>query len=303
MQATIDNIKTYLLNLQQDICAMVSQYDSKVFLTDSWESKLGSGQSHVLQQGDVMEQAGVNFSHVSGEQMPGSATAHRPELAGQPFEALGVSVVMHPINPYVPTSHFNVRYFQSRKGDDTVWWFGGGFDLTPYYGFVEDCRHWHQMCKDACDPFGTELYPELKQWADGYFFLKHRNESRGIGGIFFDDFNRLPPEECFAFIQSVGEHYIKAYDPIIARRRHLAYGEREREFQAYRRGRYVEFNLVYDRGTLFGLRSGGRTDSILMSLPPIVRWGYAWQPQPNSKEAQLYNDFLGARDWLQKSGE
>lgn len=303
MQATIDNIKTYLLNLQQDICAMVNQYDSKVFLTDSWESKLGSGQSHVLQQGDVMEQAGVNFSHVSGEQMPGSATAHRPELAGQPFEALGVSVVMHPINPYVPTSHFNVRYFQAGQGDDTVWWFGGGFDLTPYYGFVEDCRHWHQMCKDACDPFGTELYPELKQWADEYFFLQHRNESRGIGGIFFDDFNRLPPEECFAFIQSVGEHYIKAYGPIIARRRHLAYGEREREFRAYRRGRYVEFNLVYDRGTLFGLRSGGRTDSILMSLPPIVRWGYAWQPQPNSKEAQLYNDFLGARDWLQKSGE
>ena len=303
MQATIDNIKTYLLNLQQDICAMVNQYDSKAFLTDSWESKLGSGQSHVLQQGDVMEQAGVNFSHVSGEQMPGSATAHRPELAGQPFEALGVSVVMHPINPYVPTSHFNVRYFQAGQGDDTVWWFGGGFDLTPYYCFVEDCQHWHQMCKDACDPFGTELYPEFKQWADEYFFLQHRNESRGIGGIFFDDFNRLTPEECFAFIQSVGEHYIKAYDPIIARRRHLAYGECEREFQAYRRGRYVEFNLVYDRGTLFGLRSGGGTDSILMSLPPIVRWGYAWQPQPNSKEAQLYNDFLGARDWLQKSGE
>jgi coproporphyrinogen III oxidase len=303
MQATTDNIKTYLLDLQQDICAMVNQYDSKVFLADSWESKLGSGQSHVLQQGDVMEQAGVNFSHVSGEQMPGSATAHRPELAGQPFEALGVSVVMHPINPYVPTSHFNVRYFQAGQGDDTVWWFGGGFDLTPYYGFVEDCQHWHQMCKDACDPFGPELYPEFKQWADEYFFLQHRNESRGIGGIFFDDFNRLSAEECFAFIQSVGEHYIKAYGPIIARRRHLAYGEREREFQAYRRGRYVEFNLVYDRGTLFGLRSGGRTDSILMSLPPIVRWGYAWQPQANSKEAQLYNDFLGARDWLQKSGK
>ena len=300
MQPTIRDIKTYLLNLQQEICAMANQHDAKPFVADQWESKLGTGQSHVLQQGTVMEQAGVNFSHVRGAQMPASATAHRPELAGKAFEALGVSVVMHPLNPFVPTSHFNVRYFQAGQGDDAIWWFGGGFDLTPYYGFVKDCQHWHQMCKQACDPFGTELYPEFKQWADEYFFLKHRQESRGIGGLFFDDFNRLSLEDSFALIQSVGAHYIKAYEPIIARRKDHAYTEYEREFQTYRRGRYVEFNLVYDRGTLFGLQSGGRTDSILMSLPPVVRWGYAWQPETGSKEAQLYSDFLGARDWLSK---
>jgi len=300
MQTSIDTIKAYLLSLQQDICAMVNQYDSQPFLINHWESKLGVGKSHVLQRGEVMEQAGVNFSHVRGTQMPSSATARRPELPDKPFEALGVSVVMHPTNPYIPSSHFNVRYFQVGYGDDAIWWFGGGFDLTPYYGFVEDCQHWHQMCKEACDPFGTGLYSELKQWADEYFFLKHRNESRGIGGIFFDDFNRLLYHDSFAFMQSVSEHYIKAYHPIIARRKDHDYGEHEREFQAYRRGRYVEFNLVYDRGTLFGLQSGGRADSILMSLPPIVRWDYAWQPDPNSKEAQLYNDFLGARDWLGK---
>ena len=298
MQANINNIRSYLLNLQQDICTMVNQHDAQPFLSDEWDSKLGTGQSQVLQQGTIMEQAGVNFSHVRGTQMPASATAHRPELAGKSFEALGVSVVMHPINPYIPTSHFNVRYFQAGQGDEAIWWFGGGFDLTPYYGFVEDCRHWHHMCQQACEPFGTELYPEFKQWADDYFFLKHRNESRGIGGLFFDDFNRLSRDDSFAFIRSVGEHYIKAYEPIIARRKAYDFGEREREFQAYRRGRYVEFNLVYDRGTLFGLQSGGRTDSILMSLPPSVRWGYAWQPKPNSKEAQLYSDFLGPRDWL-----
>ena len=277
---------------------MVNHHDSKMFLADQWTSKLGAGQSHVLANGDIMEQAGVNFSHVNGTSLPASATAHRPELAGKSFEALGVSVVMHPTNPYIPTSHFNVRLFQAGTGDDAVWWFGGGFDLTPYYGFNEDCRLWHTNCKAACDPYGETLYSRFKTWADEYFYLKHRQEARGIGGIFFDDFNELPFEDGFAFIKSVGKHYIKAYDALIAKRKNHKYGEREREFQAYRRGRYVEFNLVYDRGTLFGLQSGGRTDSILMSLPPIVRWSYAWKPDARTPEAELLEKYIGAREWV-----
>jgi coproporphyrinogen III oxidase len=241
----------------------------------------------------------VNFSHVYGNELPASATAIRPELAGASFHAMGVSVVIHPNNPYVPTSHFNVRVFLGQKhGQAPIWWFGGGFDLTPYYGFVEDCVHWHNMAKQACEPFGHDLYPKFKNWCDDYFYLKHRQEARGIGGLFFDDFNSLGFDECFKFIQSVGNHYTAAYQTIVAKRKSMAYGERERQFQLYRRGRYVEFNLLYDRGTLFGLQSGGRTESILMSLPPTVNWRYNWQPEPGSAEEKLYSEFLPRRDWV-----
>ena len=297
----IEAVKTYLLGLQEGICRELEQEDGGGrFREDSWERPQGGGgRSRVLSDGTVFEQAGVNFSHVFGEQLPASATAHRPELAGRHWQAMGVSLVIHPHNPYVPTSHANVRFFIAEKaGAEPIWWFGGGFDLTPYYGFEQDAVHWHCTAHDACIPFGEDVYPRFKKWCDEYFFLKHRNEPRGIGGLFFDDLNEWGFEKCFAFLQSVGDHYIKAYRPIVARRKDIAYGERERDFQLYRRGRYVEFNLVYDRGTLFGLQSGGRTESILMSLPPLVKWRYNWQPQPGTPEAELYEVYLKPRDWL-----
>jgi coproporphyrinogen III oxidase len=253
----------------------------------------------VITNGAVIEQGGVNFSHVFGTQLPASATAHRPELAGRSFQAMGVSLVIHPNNPFVPTSHANVRFFMAEKeGADPVWWFGGGFDLTPYYGNEDDCREWHQTAKTACDPFGADVYPRFKKWCDEYFYLKHRQEARGVGGLFFDDLNEWDFETSFAFMRSVGDHYIKAYRPIVNRRKDTPYNDEHRDFQLYRRGRYVEFNLVYDRGTIFGLQTGGRTESILMSLPPLVKWRYNWQPEPNSPEAKLYTDFLPHRDWL-----
>jgi len=248
--------------------------------------------------GAVFEQGGINFSHVFGSNLPASATAHRPELAGRTFQAMGVSLVMHPANPYVPTSHANVRFFVAEKaGAEPVWWFGGGFDLTPYYGFDTDVIHWHRTAREACAPFSADLYPRLKQWCDDYFFLRHRNEPRGVGGLFFDDENAAGFEQSFALMRSIGDHYLDAYSPIVARRKATPYGARERAFQKYRRGRYVEFNLVYDRGTLFGLQSGGRTESILMSLPPEVSWRYDWHPEPGSPEAILYERYLKPRDW------
>jgi len=297
----IEAVKAYLLGLQEGICSELEQEDGGGrFREDSWERPQGGGgRSRVLSDGTVFEQAGVNFSHVFGEQLPASATAHRPELAGRHWQAMGVSLVIHPHNPYVPTSHANVRFFIAEKaGAEPIWWFGGGFDLTPYYGFEQDAVHWHCTAHDACVPFGEDVYPRFKKWCDEYFFLKHRNEPRGIGGLFFDDLNEWGFDKCFAFLQSVGDHYIQAYRPIVARRKDIAYGERERDFQLYRRGRYVEFNLVYDRGTLFGLQSGGRTESILMSLPPLVKWRYNWQPQPDTPEAELYEVYLKPRDWL-----
>ena len=258
----------------------------------------GGGRSRVLEGGAVIEKGGVNFSHVRGKTLPASATAHRPELAGRSFQALGVSLVIHPNNPYVPTSHANVRLFIAEKeGEQPVWWFGGGFDLTPFYPFEEDVVHWHRLSKQACDPFGAEVYPKYKKWCDDYFYLKHRNETRGVGGLFYDDLNQWDFETCFAFMRSVGDHYIQAYRPIVAKRKTLSFGERERDFQLYRRGRYAEFNLVFDRGTLFGLQTGGRTESILMSMPPLASWKYNYQPQPGTEEAKLYN-FLHPRDWL-----
>ena len=294
-------VKAYLLALQDDICQQLAAEDGQAsFVEDAWQRPAGGGgRTRVLSQGAVFEQAGVNFSHVFGDQLPASATAHRPELAGRTFQAMGVSLVIHPHNPYVPTSHANVRFFIAEKAGETpVWWFGGGFDLTPYYGNSADCVAWHQTAKTACEPFGADVYPRYKQWCDDYFFLKHRNETRGIGGLFFDDLNEWGFEQSFAFMRSVGNHYIQAYRPIVAKRKATPYGERQRDFQLYRRGRYVEFNLVYDRGTLFGLQSGGRTESILMSLPPLVKWQYAYEPEAGSEEATLYTDFLGKRDWL-----
>lgn len=302
MQSKINLIKSYLLTLQNNICTALEAEENSPhkFLEDNWQYPHGGGgKSKVLQNGNVIEQGGVNFSHVMGEQLPPAATAARPELAGRSFEALGVSSVIHPRNPFAPTTHLNVRFFAAKKNDeDIIWWFGGGFDLTPYYGFDEDCVHWQQTAKQACDAFGVDLYPQLKQQCDEYFYLKHRAEPRGIGGLFFDDLNQWSFEQCFAFMQSVGDHFIKAYLPILQRRKNNNYTEREREFQLYRRGRYVEFNLIYDRGTLFGLQSGGRTESILMSLPPEVKWRYNWQPEVGSKEAELYEKYLVARDWL-----
>ncbi|MEG0008959.1 MAG: oxygen-dependent coproporphyrinogen oxidase [Aeromonas sp.] len=297
----VTRIKAFLLQLQDDICHALEQADGEGrFVEDAWtRDGGGGGRTRVLRQGAVIEQGGVNFSHVYGDAMPASATAHRPELAGRTFEAMGVSLVIHPHNPYVPTSHANVRFFIAEKeGEDPIWWFGGGFDLTPFYPFAEDVQHWHRVSHVLCQPFGQEIYPEFKAWCDRYFFLKHRNETRGVGGLFFDDLNRWPFEECFAFMQAVGNGYLDAYLPIIARRKALPYGERERAFQLYRRGRYVEFNLVYDRGTLFGLQTGGRTESILMSMPPLARWEYDWQPEPGSPESSLYRDYLTPRDWL-----
>jgi len=296
-----DEVKNYLLQLQDSICQALEALDGgQRFGEDSWQRPGGGGgRSRVLSEGGVFEQAGVGFSHVFGEQLPASATASRPELAGRRFQAMGVSLVIHPHNPYVPTSHANVRFFIAEKpGSDPLWWFGGGFDLTPYYGYRDDCRHWHQVAKNACDPFGEDVYARYKQWCDEYFYLKHRQEPRGIGGLFFDDLNGWDFERCFAFQRSVGDHYIQAYAPIVEKRMHTDYGERERDFQLYRRGRYVEFNLVYDRGTLFGLQSGGRTESILMSLPPLVKWRYNWQPESGTEEATLYEQFLKPQDWL-----
>ena len=297
----IQAVETYLRSLQDTITSTLEKLDGKGhFRRDTWpRPEGGGGESRVLRHGALFEQAGVNFSDVQGKQLPPSATAHRPELAGRAWRALGVSLVLHPWNPYVPTAHMNVRCFSAvKEGEAPVWWFGGGFDLTPYYGFEEDARHWHATAKDACDSsFGTESYARYKKWCDEYFFLKHRNEARGIGGLFFDDLNAEGFERSFAFTRSVGDHFLPAYVPIAEKRRDTKYGEREREFQLYRRGRYVEFNLVWDRGTHFGLQSGGRTESILMSLPPLVRWEYDWKPEPGSKEAELYEKFLKPRDW------
>jgi coproporphyrinogen III oxidase len=295
----IQAVETYLRSLQDTLTSTLEQGTGR-FRRDSWpRPEGGGGESRVLRHGTLFEQAGVNFSDVQGRQLPPSATAHRPELAGRAWRALGVSLVLHPWNPYVPTAHMNVRCFSATKeGAAPVWWFGGGFDLTPYYGFEEDARHWHATAKDACDSsFGAEAYARYKKWCDEYFFLKHRNEARGIGGLFFDDLNAEGFERSFAFTRSVGDHFLPAYVPIAERRRDTKYGEREREFQLYRRGRYVEFNLVWDRGTHFGLQSGGRTESILMSLPPTVRWEYDWKPEAGSKEAELYEKFLKPRDW------
>jgi len=293
-------VREFLLELQELIVQRLEQVDGNAFLRDEWQRPQGGGGiTRLIEEGDLFERGGVNFSHVMGDKLPPSATAHRPELAGRKWEAMGVSLVMHPRNPYCPTSHMNVRFFVAEKeGEAPVWWFGGGMDLTPYYGFEEDAVHFHDACRRSLTPFGDDYYPRFKQWCDDYFFLKHRNEPRGVGGIFFDDLNDRGFEHCFNLTESVGDHFLPAYVPILERRVDLPYGERERDFQAYRRGRYVEFNLVWDRGTLFGLQSGGRTESILMSLPPIVKWRYDWQPEAGTAEARLYSDFLRPRDWL-----
>jgi coproporphyrinogen III oxidase len=295
------SVKTWLLGLQDRICAVIEAEDgSGRFAEEQWERpEGGGGRSRVLAEGTVFEQAGVGFSHVHGPGLPQSATAQRPDLAGRSFEALGVSLVFHPRNPYIPTTHMNVRFFVAEKpGHDPVWWFGGGFDLTPYYGFEEDAVHWHSVAKETCEPFGPEVYLRFKRWCDEYFFLKHRSEPRGIGGLFFDDLNEWGFERSFELLRRIGDNFLAAYLPILRRRRDMPYGERERDFQLYRRGRYVEFNLVWDRGTLFGLQSGGRTESILMSLPPLVRWRYNWRPEPGTPEARLYEEFLTPRDWV-----
>ena len=297
----VAEVKAFLMDLQDRICQALEAADGGAkFVEDSWDrAEGGGGRSRVITNGAIFEKGGVNFSHVHGSQMPASATAHRPELQGRNFEALGVSLVMHPTNPMIPTSHANVRFFIAEKeGEDPVWWFGGGFDLTPYYGNEEDCVFWHQVAKDACDPFGSDVYSRYKKWCDDYFFLKHRGEPRGIGGLFFDDLNELGFDQSFALMQSIGNAYAEAYVPIVERRRNDSYGEKERDFQLHRRGRYVEFNLVFDRGTLFGLQTGGRTESILMSLPPEVRWDYNWAPEPGTPEARLTEYFLQSRDWL-----
>ena len=294
-------VSDYLLDLQNRICQALENLDAeRCFIEANWKREEGGGgRSRVLEEGAVFEKAGINFSHVHGRQLPASATAHRPELAGRSFQALGVSLVIHPRNPYIPTSHANVRFFiAENEGAEPVWWFGGGFDLTPYYGFEEDAVHWHKTARQACEPFGEHLYPRFKKWCDEYFFLKHRGEPRGIGGLFFDDFNEPGFEDSFAFMRSIGDHFVPAYVPIVEKRKNHSYGERERDFQMYRRGRYVEFNLVYDRGTLFGLQTGGRTESILMSLPPIVKWRYDWHPQAGTAESELYQVYLKPRDWL-----
>jgi coproporphyrinogen III oxidase len=297
----VATVKAYLLDLQDRICrALEAEGGTATFAEDNWtRAEGGGGRSRVLAEGAVFEKAGVGFSHVHGTQLPPSATAHRPELVGKPWQALGVSLVIHPRNPYVPTSHANVRFFiADPEGANPVWWFGGGFDLTPYYGFEDDCVHWHQVARDAVAPFGADLYPKWKKWCDDYFFLKHRGEPRGIGGLFFDDFNSLGFDQSFATFRAVGDAFVPAYVPIVARRKATPYGERERNWQLYRRGRYVEFNLVWDRGTHFGLQSGGRTESILMSLPPLVTFKYNYAPAPGTEEARLHTDFLRPRDWL-----
>jgi coproporphyrinogen III oxidase len=301
MSNQIDQVRTYLQYLQNRITDDLQVADGTGrFISDDWVRETGGGGcTMVLRNGQVFEQAGVNFSEVSGNNLPASATAHRPELAGRNFRAMGVSLVVHPYNPRVPTSHANVRFFVAEKaGEEPIWWFGGGFDLTPYYAYQEDCEHWHRTARTACEDFGTDTYPKYKQWCDDYFYLKHRQEARGIGGLFFDDLNQPDFETAFAFMRSVGDHYLPAYLPIVEKRRNAEFGENEKKFQWYRRGRYVEFNLVYDRGTLFGLQSGGRTESILMSLPPVVNWQYNFQPSTGSAEAELTDYYLQPRDWL-----
>lgn len=301
VKISAETVKTYLLALQNKICdALETQEPTARFEKDSWQrTQGGGGESRVLTSGQVFEQAGVNFSHVMGEELPPSATAARPELAGRRYEAMGVSLVIHPNNPYVPTSHANVRFFIAyAEGQEPIWWFGGGFDLTPYYGNEADCIGWHQVAKDLCQPFGDDVYPRLKKECDEYFYMKHRNEARGIGGLFFDDLNEPGFEQSFSFMQAVGNGFVDAYLPIVKARKEQPFGERERQFQLYRRGRYVEFNLVYDRGTHFGLQSGGRTESILMSMPPLVRWQYNYQPEAGSAEAEIYEKFLPVRDWV-----
>ena len=297
--SNIDDVKAHLASFQNRICAELETLDGKAtFARDTWERPGGGGgESRVMSGGGVFEQAGVGFSHVFGKQMPPSATKNRPELAGKAFQAVGVSLVLHPRNPYVPTTHANFRFFTAGQRNP-VWWFGGGFDLTPYYPFHDDIVHWHKNAKDVCDPFGEDLYPRYKQWCDEYFYLKHRNETRGVGGLFFDDLNELGFDKSFEFVRAAGDGFLTGYKPIVERRVSHRYGGRQRDFQLYRRGRYVEFNLLYDRGTLFGLQSGGRTESILMSLPPQVRWAYNWSPEPGSPEEKLYTDCLRPRDWL-----
>jgi coproporphyrinogen III oxidase len=305
MNETFDiaTVRNYLVGLQQRITEGLNAIDATPFVVDTWHKQAheplqGQGVTMIMEGGPVFERAGCGFSHVSGPKLPPSATAHRPELAGAPFEAMGVSLVFHPRNPYVPTVHMNVRMFAALpEGKEPVVWFGGGMDLTPYYGFEEDAQHFHRTCRQALDPIDPALYPRFKQWCDEYFFLKHRGEPRGIGGVFFDDFSDLGFEGSFAMMRAVGDAFIEAYRPIVQRRRAQPYGEHERDFQAYRRWRYVEFNLVFDRGTLFGLQSGGRTESILMSMPPIVKWRYDWKPEAGTPEARLYSDFLRPRDW------
>ncbi|HBR93158.1 MAG TPA: oxygen-dependent coproporphyrinogen oxidase [Opitutae bacterium] len=295
-----EKVRAYLLDLQDRICAALAAEDGQAsFLEDSWtREEGGGGRSRVMAEGKVFEKAGINFSDVRGSQLPASATAKRPQLAGASFRAMGVSLVVHPRNPQVPTTHMNVRYFYAEPKDgEPIWWFGGGFDLTPYYGVREDAIHWHQTARAACAPFGETLYPKFKQICDEYFYLPHREEPRGIGGIFFDDYSEGGFEQAFAFMQSVGDHFVPAYQPIVARRKDSPFSDAQRQFQLYRRGRYVEFNLVYDRGTHFGLQSKGRTESILMSLPPLVRWDYDWQPEPDTAEAELYEVFLKPQDW------
>jgi coproporphyrinogen III oxidase len=293
-------VKAWLLGLQDRIISALENADGKPFLRDAWERPEGGGGiSRLIEEGNVIERGGCNFSHVTGAKLPPSASAHRPELGGQPWEAMGVSLVLHPRNPYAPTVHMNVRFFSTTTAEGKpVWWFGGGMDLTPYYGNAADARHFHATCRDALAPYGGELHPKFKKWCDEYFYLKHRKEARGVGGIFFDDFNALGFDKSFEMTRSVGDAFLAAYLPILQARKDTPYGERERDFQAYRRGRYVEFNLVFDRGTLFGLQSGGRTEAILMSMPPVVKWRYDWHPEDGSPEAALYTDFLPHRDWL-----
>ncbi len=305
IQTHVEAMREYLLGLQQRITSAISEIDGKAFLSDAWEKPVGeplqgNGITQILEDGAVFERAGCGFSHVSGPKLPPSATQHRPELAGAPFEALGVSLVFHPRNPYVPTVHMNVRMITAKpvNGGEAVSWFGGGMDLTPYYGFEEDAVHFHQTCATALEPFGADKYPRFKTWCDDYFCLKHRNEQRGIGGVFYDDFSELGFEGGFAMTRAVGDAFLHAYLPIVLRRNDTHYGEREREFQLYRRGRYVEFNLVWDRGTHFGLQSGGRSESILLSMPPLVRWAYNERPAPGTPEHRLYQEFLVRRDWL-----
>jgi coproporphyrinogen III oxidase len=300
-QPDTEAVKQFLISLQDNICNSLEQADGEgEFIQEQWQREGGGGgRSRVLSEGAVFEQAGVNFSHVTGDALPASATAKRPELKGRSYEAMGVSLVIHPMNPYIPTTHANVRFFIAEKeGAEPVWWFGGGFDLTPYYPFKEDVIHWHEQAKIACDEIDPDYYSRFKKWCDEYFYLPHRNETRGVGGLFFDDMNEQGFDKCFSLIQSVGNHFIPAYLPIVEKRKATPYGERERDFQLYRRGRYVEFNLVYDRGTLFGLQTGGRTESILMSLPPLVKWRYNWHPEPGSAEAHLYDQFLKPQNWL-----
>ncbi len=298
----MERVRTYLRELQESIVTSICGIDGSITPSrDKWTRKKGGGGlSIIVEEGVVFEKGGVNFSDVTGRRLPPSATAKRPELSGASFGAVGVSVVLHPLNPYVPTTHMNVRFISAtRSGAPPVWWFGGGFDLTPFYGFEEDTIHWHRTAKAACDPFGGDLYQRLKGRCDQYFYLKHRNESRGVGGLFFDDFNELGFEKSFAFLRQIGDSFIPAYEPIVEKRKDHPYSSREREFQLYRRGRYVEFNLIYDRGTLFGLQSDGRTESILMSLPPTVKWRYDWKPSPGSAEEELYTKFLRPRRWVE----